>query len=315
MRGGEEDADTQTPGHCHAPAPMPGPLALPAAPPQFLVQTAKHPSAEWHSALHASSRRPGQRSAVRRLATMGVNPDQLMEEFDDCGPPTPPPVDGGKGRGRGRGRGRGSTPREPENAPEARSDDAQAKKKARTTKPTKANGKARNVKAGENERVCRTCVQPKEKSRFISQCNDCDECRLPLNNLRNLVTKMGSAEDVAWFNEYVVDPENRLKLIAQYNLRCPPNPDVPNGPRGNFPLMQYRKELQMEKAIIRDGIYEMMSEIAFQHWAAKPKNGGLAPADASAKWREKHDKPGAVTDLLGENPKYPQRLPALEDEG
>ncbi|CAK0873509.1 unnamed protein product, partial [Prorocentrum cordatum] len=246
---------------------------------------------------------------------MGVIPeqDELMEEFEVDGQAaasTGGTANGGgdKGKGKGKkGKGKkGKGQKKPEEAPEeGEAATVQPKKRA---KYSKANGKAKAVKPGENERVFRTCAEAKPKTSFVSQRNDCEDCRLPLNNLRNMTLRFSSEENVTWFNEYVADPDNRLKLTAQCNLRCPPNTEITNGPHGAFPLMQYRKELQMEKAIIKDGIYEMMSEIAFQHWAGKPKNGGLGPAEASAKWRERYDKPGAVTDLLGENPKYAQRV-------
>eukprot|EP00959_Pyramimonas_sp_CCMP1952_P455974 9472415-Pyramimonas_sp.AAC.1 len=64
----------------------------------------------------------------------------------------------------------------------------------------------------------------------------------------------------------------------------------------------------MEKSLMKDGVWEMMSEIAYQHHAGKPKNGGLSPIQASAKWQAMYKATGAVTDLLGENPEYPSRL-------
>ncbi len=68
----------------------------------------------------------------------------------------------------------------------------------------------------------------------------------------------------------------------------------------------------MERSLIRDGMYELMSELQYQYWAAKPKNGGLVAAQASAKWQQLFDAPGAVTDLLGENPAYAARSSGFE---
>ena len=68
----------------------------------------------------------------------------------------------------------------------------------------------------------------------------------------------------------------------------------------------------MERSLIRDGVYELMSELQYQYWAGKPKNGGLVAAQASAKWQQLFDAPGAVTDLLGDNPAYAARFSGFE---
>ena len=259
---------------------------------------------------------------------MGV-PTDLPDEFEDMDPGVPPPgrpgVEpddpkggrarggggrggrGGRVRGRGGGGGRGST--EPEEAPEPDGDAAEPAKKRQAKASGKAKAKGAKTKAGEGERVCRTCAIAKPLCDFVTQNNDCADCRLPLKNLRRVAESQG-AESVKWLNEYVSCPENRLKMVTQYNLRCPTH-TLGAGPRGGFPILQYRKELTMEKALMKDGISEMMSEIAYQHFASKPKNGGLSPLEASAKWHEKHSATGAVTDSLGENPKYPARLVGL----
>ena len=73
-------------------------------------------------------------------------------------------------------------------------------------------------------------------------------------------------------------------------------------------MSQYKKETSAEKSVLKDGIHEMMSEVQYQYWAGKPKNGGLSALEASAKWQEKYNHPSAITDKLGENPRYPCRL-------
>ena len=61
------------------------------------------------------------------------------------------------------------------------------------------------------------------------------------------------------------------------------------------------------RSIIKDAEYEMMCELQFTDWAAKPCHGGLNPIAASAEFKTRCAAIGAVTDLLGENPDYRQR--------
>ena len=60
--------------------------------------------------------------------------------------------------------------------------------------------------------------------------------------------------------------------------------------------------------MIKDSVYEMMTDIQYQVWAADAANGGLTPLQASAKWKELCDLPGAVLDELGHSPEYKKRV-------
>ena len=60
--------------------------------------------------------------------------------------------------------------------------------------------------------------------------------------------------------------------------------------------------------MLKDSIYEMMAELQYQVWAAKPKNGGKSPAAASLTFGNLVQAPNAVTDELGDTVEYKTRV-------
>ncbi len=69
-----------------------------------------------------------------------------------------------------------------------------------------------------------------------------------------------------------------------------------------------QEEVKQSTAILADGVYEMMNLQAYMHFSAKPKNGGLDPEEARARWEAEFLKEDAVTDLLGPNARLARRV-------
>lgn len=81
--------------------------------------------------------------------------------------------------------------------------------------------------------------------------------------------------------------------------RCP---KVVGKKRDKFCILAYQETCRQETSVVKDCIYEMMTERAFVHWMAKPKNGAMDPMEASALFQAKKTEIGAVTDNLGPGP-------------
>eukprot|EP00969_Alexandrium_andersonii_P121649 5378230-Alexandrium_andersonii.AAC.1 len=60
--------------------------------------------------------------------------------------------------------------------------------------------------------------------------------------------------------------------------------------------------------MIRDSVYEMMTELQYQAFAGKAKNGGKSPALASEEFKAMRREPSAVTDELGPTVEYKSRV-------
>ena len=154
-------------------------------------------------------------------------------------------------------------------------------------------GKTKGViqQGKDGRRSCRTCLKEKPDTDFALNNNDAACCRQPLSNLRALAKAQNILE---WFVEYTKDRENRLRLVNNYNIRCPENS---GNYRGAFPLLQYQREIYQESQMIKDSVFEMMTEAQYQHWVAKPKNGGLSAKQASLKFLDfsKVDGPSPIS--------------------
>eukprot|EP00959_Pyramimonas_sp_CCMP1952_P102175 2137252-Pyramimonas_sp.AAC.1 len=61
-----------------------------------------------------------------------------------------------------------------------------------------------------------------------------------------------------------------------------------------------------------EGVYEMMHKGHFVHRVGKPKNGCMDAETAGMEWQKKYDSPDAITDMLGPNPKFAQRVAIKE---
>ncbi len=68
------------------------------------------------------------------------------------------------------------------------------------------------------------------------------------------------------------------------------------------------EEVRQSEQLLVDGIMEMHNLATYQHFAAKPKNGGFDHDSSKAKWEELYAAAGAITDLLGPTPKLARRV-------
>ena len=66
--------------------------------------------------------------------------------------------------------------------------------------------------------------------------------------------------------------------------------------------------MKQETAILLDGVYEMMHKAHYVAWMGKPKNGMVDADTAAQQWLDHYNKPDAITDLLGPNAKYKERV-------
>ena len=70
------------------------------------------------------------------------------------------------------------------------------------------------------------------------------------------------------------DEGSQKKLIHNYILTCGDPAGARGGARNTFPgfpVLQFMAQLRSEEQLLRDGVYEMMHEVAFHHFASKPK--------------------------------------------
>ena len=72
--------------------------------------------------------------------------------------------------------------------------------------------------------------------------------------------------------------------------------------------MQYEEELDQGTAIIVDGVCEMMHKAHCVAWVGKPKNGMVDADIAARQWSDHCSKPDAITDIIGPNAKYKERV-------
>ena len=72
--------------------------------------------------------------------------------------------------------------------------------------------------------------------------------------------------------------------------------------------MTYRQEVVREKSLMRDSVWEMMTELQYQAFAAKAKNGAKTPAIASQEWNAFVNAENAIVDNLGPNVTYKVRV-------
>ena len=95
--------------------------------------------------------------------------------------------------------------------------------------------------------------------------------------------------------------------MANYWVKCP-EPTKPKEKRKAFVISVYSEELRQEESILHDGVFQMMDARHFRVWMAKPKNGCWEPAQATAKWKELHSAPTAITVGLGPCAEYRERV-------
>eukprot|EP00959_Pyramimonas_sp_CCMP1952_P313833 6569664-Pyramimonas_sp.AAC.1 len=100
---------------------------------------------------------------------------------------------------------------------------------------------------------------------------------------------------VEWYAEQRKDPNLWKKLKRWYKTNCA-GADRAAKPRTFCPTT-YKTAVRVEQQQLRDGIKEMMHEVAFKHWASKPKNWpprGLNDTEAAAEFRRRCELPDEI---------------------
>ncbi len=73
-------------------------------------------------------------------------------------------------------------------------------------------------------------------------------------------------------------------------------------------MATYIETVQHQQSLILDGVQRMMDLRYYIAWMAKAKNGSVPADEATAMWNDACKMPGAVTDKLGPNPKFQNRV-------
>ncbi|CAK0874664.1 unnamed protein product [Prorocentrum cordatum] len=182
-----------------------------------------------------------------------------------------------------------------------------AKKKRSKGSPKKsANGRPTTVKAG--RRQCTDCGLTKLLSEFKPGST---VCLKPCLRTRDNIYRACKAEnEIEWYEAQRSCPKKWAKLKRWYRLNCQDFAKEHSKPKA-FAPMQYKQSVRVEQQQLRDGVKEMMHEVAFVHWASKPKNWpprGLSSSEASAEFKRRIDDPEEIVDYMGEHKGYETRL-------
>ena len=165
----------------------------------------------------------------------------------------------------------------------------------------KHNGK-KTTRAKDGKKLCPACNKFLPISAFPAGSGQCGPDRKAIQNLKYASVAQGQQK---WWEEVCQSAEKLQKVVEIYHARFP---EETSKKRTSFPIAQYIEERRQESSIIMDGVYEMMTERAYVAWMAKPKNGCMDPQEVAAQWKEEYSTPKAVTDNLGTNPKWKQRV-------
>ena len=153
-----------------------------------------------------------------------------------------------------------------------------------------------------NEKLCECCSKWYPISEFPGKSSHCHRGRKAMNNIYNAAK---TQKELPWYYEQLSDTKKRKALLSTYFKRCP-EPKA-NKKREAFYIAQWREQLRLKDASIRDDIGEMMSMSKYIDWAMKPKNLGSSMPEAQADWGRLCDDPDALTDDEGP-PRSPKRF-------
>ena len=199
---------------------------------------------------------------------------------------------------------------EGEGSPAVRGRKRKRKKKKAKPKGKAAGGKSKfdkkkRGKVVNGKKWCKACQKWLDVKNFPVGSAQCAPDRKIIQNLRNAAIAQNQQQ---WFEDLMGGTEERLaKVVKSYKARV----EVAGGSKkkaGSFPILQYEEEVKQETAIIVDGVMEMMHKAHYIAWMGKAKNGMVDADTAAQQWLELYNKPGAITDLLGPNAKYKERV-------
>ena len=163
-------------------------------------------------------------------------------------------------------------------------------------------GKTRSRTTKGGKKFCPACGKWLPAENFPPGSGQCGDDRKVIQNLKNAAI---AQDQLAWWNEVCQDPEKLKKVLKAYRESAPPPGKRRKTP---FSILQYREERRQESSTLLDGVAEMMSELAYISWMAKPKNGCVDALEASARWKDLFNAPGAITDSKGPTEKYKNRV-------
>ena len=184
--------------------------------------------------------------------------------------------------------------------------------KRTVAKSARQRGAGRPSKVQAGKKSCLNCGKVKSLEEFPPGSANCrDPCKRIIDNLRSSFER-ARKKDV--FDDMMKDETARKKLIRAYIMKC----GVPKGMRGGkkkkeagFCALQFLQEVRVEEQLVRDGVYEMMHEVAFMSHAAKPKHyppTGLDQESAKSEFLKLSRETNAIVDFLGPTQKYQMRV-------
>ncbi len=112
-------------------------------------------------------------------------------------------------------------------------------------------------------------------------------CGPAWNACRNLEAAARRQGQKEWWETIKSNPTSLKKVVAAYHARVTPEvTGAKKAKKDAFCIAQYREEVRRFEALLKDGVFEMMNQAAYVHWAAKAKNGGLDVDDAKARFED-----------------------------
>ena len=175
---------------------------------------------------------------------------------------------------------------------------AKAKGKAATAK-AKAPPKSKRYKVVNGLKYCPPCGKWLSVDCFPFGSGQCWDDRLAIQNIQAAAKTQDQLE---WWNAVKVSESALAKVVQAYHMRCP---KIEGKKRKTIVILSYREEQRQEQQLLLDGVFEMMNAKQYQHWMAKPKNGGIDVEVSRAKFKELCEAPNAVTDQLSETLSFP----------
>jgi hypothetical protein len=169
----------------------------------------------------------------------------------------------------------------------------------------KAKAKARGLytKVSAGMKFCAPCGKEHPVSEFAAGKPVCGPV---WNAMRNLGGAAARQQQSDWWEAVKANPKLLKTVVAAYFIRVQPEVGIQGAAdkkgkakRDAFCIGTYREEVKRAEQLLKDGVYEMMNEAAYCHFAGKAKNGGIGHDEAKQLWLAEFAKAGAITDALG----------------
>ena len=132
-------------------------------------------------------------------------------------------------------------------------------------------------------------------------------CSEDTNAARGLKACAVAQDQLERYEELVGNPLELRKALKAYRERCGTDKNGKKK-RNGFRITQYKEEQRKVSAVYYDRQKEMMNLKAFQHFKAKPKNGGLDADEATREFNEMAADPEVFKDYKGPSAKFRMRV-------